>query len=487
MNEVRVRFAPSPTGNLHIGGARTALFNYLFAGRTGGKFLLRIEDTDKKRSEPAYVRNILESLDYLGIQWDDEPIYQSNNISHHGKAVSELLERKTAYRCFCDPEKLQEDRRANEKEKRSFQYPGYCRNISVDEAERRASSGEKYAVRFKVRGECIDYQDGVHGNISTSVKEIEDFVIQRRNGTPTYMLAVVVDDMKMGITHIIRGDDHISNTAKQILLHRALNNRPPDFVHIPLILGTDKKRLSKRHGAESVLHYREIGVLSDALFNHLALLGWYPGDDREFMSREEIQAAFSLGGLNNRSAVFDLEKLKWINGKHISGMDKRDLFKLALKWLEEQGDKTEVKVTDEEYLLKVLSLAKNRIHFLSDIFLSEDYYFIDPETFDSVGVKKHLKNSKIGDYLLELNIEIENIDIFDAQKLEEILRKKAADHELSAGKLIHPVRLALTGKTSSPGLFELMDVLGRETVIRRMGRFIVKIKSGEFTAILHSL
>jgi len=476
MSDIRVRFAPSPTGNLHIGGARTALFNYLFARKYSGKFLLRIEDTDQMRSKPEYIDSIIEGLRFLGIDWDEPPVYQSQNLQAHRLAAQKLLDTGLAYRCFCGQEKLEAERHTAEKEKRDPQYPGHCRNLSDAKITAKLASQEKFAIRFKVMDEPVEFHDLIHGNVKVKGEEMEDFVILRRDGYPTYMLAAVVDDIDMRISHIIRGDDHISNTPKQILLHRALGNVPPKFAHIPLILGLDKKRLSKRHGAKSVLEYRCQGILSKALTNYLAFLGWNPGDEREIMPLNEIISAFSLDKVNPKSAVFDPEKLEWLNGKHISASDDAFLVKEFLNWLPFAEVKPSIELDQKEYLVKIFSLAKTRIHYLSDIIDKEDYYFRDPLTYDETGVQKHLRHEWLKEKLELLMYHFKNCDPFNALDLEQITRQKAEQWNLSAGKLIHPLRLALTGKTSSPGLFELMEILGKETCLRRLQSLLMYLE-----------
>jgi len=468
MTEARVRFAPSPTGNLHIGGARTALFNYLFARRNAGKFLLRIEDTDQARSRREYVLSILEGLRFLQLQWNEPPVYQSQNLASHRLAAQKLLKSNLAYPCFCPPEKLEIQRKIAGQEKRDSKYPGYCRNLTPDQIAAKMKSNTPFALRFKVTDELVQYHDLIHGEVKVKGEEIEDFVILRRDGLPTYMLAAVVDDIDMRISHIIRGDDHISNTPKQILLHRALGNVPPQFAHIPLILGLDKQRLSKRHGAKSVLEYRLQGILSTALTNYLAFLGWNPGDEREIMSLDEIIPAFSLDKVNPKSAVFDPEKLEWINGKHISASDDEFLAQEFLNWLPFAPAQPAFELNDNEYIKKVFSLAKSRIHYLNDIITEDDYYFQDPSVYDETGVNTHLRLERLSHKLEVLMHYFNRCNPFTAAKLEQILRLQAEQWDLSAGKLIHPLRLALTGKTSSPGLFQLMEVLGKDTCLRRL-------------------
>ena len=474
MSDIRVRFAPSPTGSLHVGGARTALFNFLFAKKAGGKFLLRIEDTDRERSKDEHVRDIIEGLQYIGVfPFDEEPVFQSSRLGEHLTAAEKLLAEGKAYRCFCPLDKLEAERREALSATGDYKYPGFCRNLSEEASSRRAEAGEKCALRFKLAGDYVEYLDGVHGNIRVDCSEMDDFIIVRNDGTPTYMLSVVVDDRDMGITHVIRGDDHISNTPKQILLHQALGNRPPEFAHLPLILGKDRKRLSKRHGAKSALEYRSAGILGGALRNHLALLGWSPGDDSEvFITVDELIEAFSLDRVSAASAVFDYEKLEWLNGIHISSMDTGALKAEALDWLRRYGGDLPYEIEDDEYFQRALNLAKTRMKKIPDIFTVNAYYFSDPSEYDEKGVKKHFTHDWFPERMRALAADLRELEVFSAEAVESVVRGRAEEWGLSAGKLIHPLRLALTGYTASPGLFELVEVLGRERVARRIDKAV---------------
>ena len=469
--DVRVRFAPSPTGKLHVGGARTALFNWLFARRNGGKFLLRIEDTDRRRSSAENIAAIIDGLKYLNLDWDEAPVYQFARADSHREAANRLLQSGNAYRCFCEPEELARER--NELMKKGiFQYPGHCRNLSTREIHANLSQGRDFAVRFKVEGEAVSYNDLAHGLIEVHCREIDDFIILRRDGTPTYQLSVVVDDIYMGITHVIRGDDHISNTPKQILLHRALEHEPPIYAHIPLILGADKKRLSKRHGAASLDEYRAEGILGKAMANYLALLGWSPGDDREMMSIDEIVEAFSFQGIYPKGAVFDPDKLKWMNDGYISAMDDEQLADRALRWYKEYGEEYLFESPDKQYLFRVIRQIKTRMRKLSDLVYIYYYYFIDPVEYDDKGVLKHFSREGLSSQLEQLARDFESMKDFSAEPLEKVIRGRAGEWGISTAKLIHPLRLAMTGVTGSPGIFELLEALGQECVTRRLERAI---------------
>src|SRR3989441_2519811 len=334
---VRVRFAPSPTGFLHVGGARTALFNWLFARHHGGTFVLRIEDTDQERSTEESVRTILDGLTWLGIDWDEGPFFQSRNVQAHRALALRLLEERKAYYCFCSVAELEARRAAAEKAGAAWKYDRLCARLSPEEARPRLQAGEPAAVRFLVPEGSVSWDDLVHGPTSFESAVLEDIVLLRSNGSPTYNLSCVSDDIIMRVTHVIRGDDHISNTPKQILLYRAAGASPPLFGHLPLILGTDKKRLSKRHGAVSVTEYRDKGYLPEAMFNFLALLGWSPGEGREKLSRDEMIALFRLEDINRKGAVFDEQKLEWLNSQYINDLPPERIVALVRAALQAEG------------------------------------------------------------------------------------------------------------------------------------------------------
>ena len=334
---MRVRFAPSPTGFLHVGGARTAIYNDLLRQKLGGAFVLRIEDTDKARSDEAMTRQIQSALAWVGVEWDEGPFLQSARVGRHRERAAELLNRELAYRCFCTPEVLEEQRRAAEKRGVAFRYPRTCLALAPDEVERRVAAGEPFAVRFRMPDEAIRFTDLVRGDVEFPPEALDDFILLRSDGSPTYHMSVVCDDVDMAVTHVIRGEDHLTNTGKHIPLFRGFGAPVPAFGHLPLILGPDKKRLSKRTGATSVEEFRAQGILPEALYNYLALLGWSPGDDREVMSREEMIAAFSVDRLNSSPAVFDPEKLSWMNAQYLSRLPVGEILEHAAPFLEEAG------------------------------------------------------------------------------------------------------------------------------------------------------
>jgi len=462
-DEIRVRFAPSPTGYLHIGGARTALFNYLFARHHKGTFLLRIEDTDTARSRKEMTDQIMSSLKWLNIIWDGDPVMQSENTEQHRQVCFELFEKGVAYPCFCTPEELDQRR----KETGSYMYDGKCRNIPLIEQKARMESGEPYVLRFRVEEGETGFTDRVRGDVKINNKEIDDFVILRSDGTPVYQIAVVVDDHEMGISHVIRGDDHLSNTPKQILIYKAMGWDIPEFAHIPMILGPDKKRLSKRHGATSVEEYRDAGILGEALVNYLALLGWSPGDDREKLSIDELVELFSLERVSKNPAVFDEAKLQWLNGKYIRDMDTKELVSNVKPLLEKDGllgDKS------DEFVFRFTELMKERAKNFKDFAESGSYFFIDPESYEDKAVKKYWIKQGVKSRLQKVLISMKNIEDWNERGIEEAIRGLAQQEDVGAGKYIHPVRLALTGRGQSPGLFELMELLGKDIVLKRLDR-----------------
>src|SRR5687767_12171608 len=371
---VRVRFAPSPTGFLHVGGARTALFNWLYARRTGGTFILRIEDTDAERSSADRVTGILDGLRWLGLDWDEgpevggphAPYFQSQRVERSCAVVANLLESGRAYRCYCTPERLREERERAEQRGDAWQYDRACLALTDDDRRSREASGAPYAVRFRVRPGLTAFDDAVHGRIEFDTANVEDFVILRSDRLPTYHLSVVVDDVDMRITDVIRGDDHISNTPKHVLLFEALDSPVPRFAHVPLILGADKKRLSKRHGATSVMEYKNQGYLPAAMVNFLALLGWSRGDDRELLSKAELIESFTLEGISGGNAVFNTEKLDWMNGQYIGRMITAELASALRPLFATAGLDAQPIVAEPQAFGRLIELLRPRAKRLSD-------------------------------------------------------------------------------------------------------------------------
>ncbi|MCH8288504.1 MAG: glutamate--tRNA ligase [Candidatus Marinimicrobia bacterium] len=460
---VRVRFAPSPTGHLHVGGARTALFNFLFAKNHEGKFLLRIEDTDKKRSETGLTDEILRSLQWLGLKWDEETVYQSTRIEEYSANALKLLETGHAYRCFCKPEELDIKRKKAQKEKRQYKYDKTCRHLDEGEINNRIDSGIEFSLRFSTPEEgTTGLNDLVYGEIEFKNSEIDDFIIVRRDGTPTYQLAVVTDDSEMGITHVIRGDDHLSNTPKQINIFNALGLDIPVYAHLPMIMGADGKRLSKRHGAASVIDFQKEGIFPEALLNHLALLGWSPKDDTELMSIDELIRRFQIEQVSRKNAIFDYKKLLWMNGQHLSSKPTDELILiLRKKWETSDG-------RDKSYYAKVAEIVKTRANSTSELLEFSAYFFEDPKKYDEKAMRKYWSGEDVNERIRLLKESLDDLTEFSEENLEGIVRSEADSLDIKAALLIHPVRLALTGYGVSPGLFVIMELLGKSVVIRRL-------------------
>ncbi len=476
MNQV-LRFAPSPTGYLHVGGARTAIFNWLSARKSGGKFLLRIEDTDRERSTDESIQQILDSLKWLGIDWDGEVQYQSRREARHKEVVDKLLENGHAYRCFCSKNVLDEKRSLARKEKQIYRYDGSCRKLSDKEIKNKLEDGESYSVRLKIPVGEVVFKDLVHGENRVQNETLDDFIILRSDGTPVYQLAVVADDHDMGVTKVLRGDDHLSNTPKQILLYKAMGWETPEFGHVPLILGTDKVRLSKRHGATSVEEFRKDGIFPESLFNFLCLLGWSPGDDTEIMDRDELIKRFDEARINKKSAVFDITKLYWMNGKYLSDMSVAEV----LPEVERRLKKADIAIaeSDKKRFELLVELQKDRVRTISELIDSLCVYFEDPKEFDEKGVRKHFLKDGTLELMMTLNRELSEAEsaIFeDTIEPEKFIRNFAEEKNVSAAKIIHPLRLALTGKTVSPGIFELVYILGKNNVLKRLEKAIGYIR-----------
>ena len=465
----RVRFAPSPTGFLHIGGARTALFNWLFARGEKGTLVLRIEDTDARRSEEDLTEGILEGLRWLGIEWDEGPHFQSRRTALYREVAESLLASDSAYYCFCDQAGDQEP---TERQRHD------CPRLSPGESAARASR-EPAVIRFRVAPQrTLSFRDIVYGAVSVESDNIEDFALMRPDGSPTYHLSVVVDDFDMSITHVIRGADHLSNTCKQVLLYEALGKPPPRFAHLPLILGPDKTRLSKRHGATSVLEFRRQGFLPLAIRNYLARLGWSPKTDQEFFSDQELAAAFSLDRVNKANAVLDLQKLDWINGKVLGATPLADLEPLVRETLREQGllGGKEPTLSTAEFRQRV-ELLQGRARRLTDFGARGKAFFTDRFQYDPVVCQKHANSSDpdwrtVRAALQELVARYQAVQTFDLENTESILRAIAQKHDLKPGRLIGTVRVALTGEGVAPGIFDVIVTLGRETVFTRINHLL---------------
>ena len=477
MTAPRVRFAPSPTGYLHVGGARTALFNWLFARRLGGVFVLRIEDTDLERSSDEMVGGILAGLRWLGLDWDEGPgiggefgpYFQSERLDRHRAMAERLVAERHAYYCYCTNDTLNAKRAAAEQAGSAWRYDRTCASLTADVIAARERDRTPRVIRFRVPAGPTRFDDLVHGPIEFDGANIEDFVLLRSDGQPTYQLSVVSDDVEMKITHVVRGDDHISNTPKQILLYRAAGAVEPRFAHVPLILGADKKRLSKRHGATSVTEYEKQGYLPEAMFNFLALLGWSPGTDQELFSREALVRAFALEGISGGNAVFNTEKLDWFNQQHIMRLAPDELAVRVSPWLKAAG------LWRDDYLgerhawfFSVLELLRPRARRLDEFAAQGALFFSDAVDYDAAAVDKHLRASGMDAHLEAIDAALAALDTFDPATIEAALRALAEARGVKAGVLIHAVRVAVAGKTVSPGLFDVLSLLGRDRVRTRL-------------------
>jgi glutamyl-tRNA synthetase len=475
MPDIRVRFAPSPTGYLHVGGARTALFNWLFARHHGGVFILRIEDTDVDRSKQDLETAILDSLTWLGLKWDEGPFRQSERLDRYRELAAELERLRYAYPCFCSSEELQAKRAKAEAERRAWKYDGTCRNLTPASVEQRRAEKHPHALRFRVpeSGQTI-FEDQVFGITGVENRDLEDFVLVRSDGNPTYHLGVVADDMDMRVTHVIRGADHLSNTPKQILIYQAVGAVRPLFAHLPLILGPDKQRLSKRHGATAVGAYREQGILPEALNNFLALLGWTPPEGNEILPLEEMIQAFALSAVSKSNAVFDLEKLAWMNSEYLRRLPADRLYSLAGQELKSAAIWRESFATDERERFELSArLLQTRARTVRDFSNSGRAFFSDEFDYDAEAQKKFWKQlppEELSALIETLSARLSGLERFDVQETERCLRALAEEKNVKAGLMINAARVALTGQAVAPGLFEVMVALGRERVEARLRR-----------------
>jgi glutamyl-tRNA synthetase len=464
----RVRFAPSPTGYLHVGGARTAIYNDLLRQRYGGAYVLRIEDTDRARSDEAMTRGIEEALRWVGVAWDEGPFLQSARLERHRERAAELLAAGHAYYCFCTGEQLEPLRRQAEKEGRTFRYPRTCAELAPAEVERRRAAGEAAAVRLRIPDGPVRVDDLVRGSVDFPAEALDDFVLLRSDGTPTYHLSVVVDDVDMGISLVLRGEDHLSNTPKHIRLFEAFGAPLPRFGHLPLILGPDKKKLSKRTGNTAVEEFRAQGILPQALYNFLALLGWSPGDGRELMSREEMVAAFSVERLGGAAAVFDPEKLLWMNGQYLWKLPVPELACMAAPFAEAAGLSREQ--IGAPLFLAAVALQQPRARTLRELAEQVVPYFVEPGGYDEAASRKYLQTAELPALLGELAARW-SAGEWSKERLEVALRELATERGVKAAALIHPVRMALSASTTGPPLFDLVEALGRDTAERRLARY----------------
>jgi glutamyl-tRNA synthetase len=465
MPPIRLRFAPSPTGYLHIGGARTALFNWLLARKTGGTFILRIEDTDVARSTQESVDAILQGMEWLGLDWDEGPFYQSDNFPLYKEQVQRLLAEGKAYKCYCTAEELEAKREKALSEGRKPKYDGTCR--SLDDVD----DGRPYVIRFKAPHDGVTaFNDLIKGPISFNNEELDDLIIQRTDGTPIYNFVVVVDDASMGITTVIRGDDHINNTPRQILLYEALGYAVPSFAHVPMILGSDKTRLSKRHGATSVMAYRDMGMLPEAMINYLVRLGWSCGDE-EIFSREELIEKFSIEAVGKSAGVFNPDKLLWLNAHYIKTGDPVRLAGLLVPFLKNLGVDPSAGGPDLPAVVKTLQERAKTMVEMAD---GAVFYYTPVPVYEADAVAKHIKPETTG-YLQQLTSALAVADNFSHDGIEAVIKEVCGELGIKMGQLGPAVRIALCGGTVSPSIYEVMETLGREESCRRLNAAIKQL------------
>ena len=468
-SSIRVRFAPSPTGALHIGGVRTALFNWLFARRHGGKFILRIEDTDQTRSTDESIQIILDGMKWLGLDWDEGPFRQTERMAVYREHVERLLKTGKAYYCYCTPEELEARRKEALAAGRPPKYDRKCRSLSAPIA------GRTPAVRFlsSDEGQTVVH-DLIRGAVTFENQQLDDLIIQRSDGFPTYNFAVVVDDVTMSISHVIRGDDHLNNTPRQIQLYRALGYEPPEFAHLPMILGSDKTKLSKRHGATAVTEYIALGYLPEALVNYLARLGWSHGD-QEIFSNQELTEKFSLESVGKAPSIFNAEKLLWLNHHYIQQADPGRLAELVLDLLKKDGTITAGKEPDLEWFKKLVKILTERSHTLAEMKNAALPFIVDDITMDEKAKAKHL-TPDVASLLSQLSERLKAAEPFTHEEVEKVFNAIVVEKGLKLGKLAQPVRVALTGGTVSPGIFEVIEIMGKEKTIKRIDIAVGMIK-----------
>jgi glutamyl-tRNA synthetase len=462
---VRTRFAPSPTGNLHVGGVRTALFSWLYAKRHQGQFILRIEDTDSERSTQASVQAILDGMSWLGMTPDEGPYYQTKRYDRYMAVLQQLLDEDKAYRCYCSKDRIETLRASQLAAKEKPRYDGHCRGKNLPETD------DPYVIRFKNPSEgVVTFKDEVYGEIHVNNQELDDLVILRSDKHPTYNFAVVVDDWDMEISHVIRGDDHINNTPRQINLFNALNAPVPVFAHLPMILGEDGKRLSKRHGAVSVLQFKELGLLPQALLNYLVRLGWSHGD-QEIFSLEEMIEKFNLQSVSRGAASFNYEKLYWLN-QHYQKYTSPEVVAEALQWhFEEKG----IDTSKGPSLAELVPIQAERCKTLAELCENSLYFFQDDLEYDDAAVKKHLRPVVL-EPLVSLNERLESLSNWDKDMIQQCINDTCAEFDLGMGKIAQPLRVAVTGSSMSPSIDMTLTLLGQERVLKRLSNALDMIK-----------
>lgn len=477
-HNIRVRFAPSPTGYLHIGGARTALFNWLYARHYGGTFVLRIEDTDTLRSTPEAVKAIIDGMNWLGLDWDEGPekggeygpYFQMQRLNLYQQYVDQLLKKGKAYYCYCTSEELEARRKKRLTEGGSAIYDRKCLNLSDAEKRQFEQEGRKPAIRLKMPESQITVHDLIKGRMDFDSRLLSDFVIVKSDGIPTYNFAVVVDDILMKISLVMRGDDHISNTPKQIVIYQALEADLPDFAHIPMIMGPDNTRLSKRHGATSVMEYRNMGFLPEAVVNYITHLGWSSGDNQEIFALDELIKGFTLDKISKHAAIFNMEKLNWFNSEYLKKMPDEDYVKKLLPYLQEvQFLGKEVDNKEFEWLEKVVFLMKSRVRNFRQFLEFADYFFTDDFKFEE-GITKDLEQDGVIITLEKLANRLKEVVLWNEENIEKVIREIANELGLKGKQIIHPTRISVSGKKIGPSLFALMEVLGKEKNVQRLER-----------------
>lgn len=482
MDHIRVRFAPSPTGYLHIGGARTALFNWLFARKYHGQFILRIEDTDTQRLKEDSVSQILTSMKWLGMDWDEgpetggsyAPYYQSERLNLYRQEARRLIKEGKAYYCFCSPEDLTRTKELQRQAGQAFRYNGACRDISPDSALKRIEAGERPVVRLRIPDSGqITVTDLIHGKVKFELDQLDDLIILKSNGMPAYNFACVIDDHAMDITHVIRAEEHLSNTPKQVLLYQALGYKTAEFAHLPMILAPDRSKLSKRHGATSVEEFREQGFLAPAIVNYLTFLGWSPGNDQEIITPAETIEQFELNKVSKKAAIYDTKKLAWINGQYLNSMDLDDVTREALPFLLQKGLITEMQ-SEKQYpaIRNIIAAVRSRVKTLVELAEAAEYFFKEVTEYDEKGRRKHFAKPEAAELLTQGRDCLARLELFDVPHTEEAYRQLSEALTVKSGDLIHPTRLALTGRTVSPGLFDVMALLGKDRCLARIDRAI---------------
>lgn len=476
--KVRVRFAPSPTGSLHIGGARTALFNLLFARHNNGTFVLRIEDTDTERSTEESAAQIIRSLKWLGIEWDEGPekggdfgpYFQSQRLELYRREVERLLAEGKAYRCYCTPEELAERREAALKAGKAPRYDGTCRNLTPEQIAKFEAEGRKYTIRLKMPEEGqTEVNDLIRGRVVFENSVLDDLIIVKSNGIPTYNFACVVDDNAMQITHIIRAEEHLSNTPKQIQVYKALGYDIPQFAHVPMILAPDRSKLSKRHGATSVEEFRDQGYLAQAIINYLTLLGWSPEGTEEIFGMEKAINEFTLERVNKTAAIYDVKKLTWINGHYMRELDSGFVTEQTVPFMVKRGIITEQEAEEKfDYIKRIVEISRDRAKTLDELAESIAFFFQDVTEYEEKGVRKHFAKENAAQLLTQGADALEKLEDFTLENTETTFRNITEAMGLKAAELIHPTRLAITGRTVGPGLFDIIVLLGRGKTVERM-------------------